>query len=208
MDDATLKNRIGRNIAFYRKNMGLTQAGLAERLNYSDKAVSKWERGDSVPDVLTLMQLSELFGVTVNHLLCDPDASPEEPEEQEEPAEQVQAPRRRADRRMILLLSSLLCWSIALLIFVVMASLHVPYSWAAFVYAIPINAIVLLSILSAWRHFRWNRLLISAIMWGCLASIHVSLYMIFKIHYWRVYLLGLPGQMAIFAWFRMLRGEE
>ena len=66
MDDTRLKKQIGANIGSYRKRMGMTQVGLAERLNYSDKAVSKWERGESVPDVVTLIQLAELFDVTVN----------------------------------------------------------------------------------------------------------------------------------------------
>ena len=58
MDDERVKKQIGANIASYRKRLQMTQAGLAEKLNYSDKAVSKWERGDSVPDVQTLMQLA------------------------------------------------------------------------------------------------------------------------------------------------------
>ena len=53
MDDEKLKKQIGANIAAYRKRIGLTQVGLAEKLNYSDKAVSKWERGESAPDVQT-----------------------------------------------------------------------------------------------------------------------------------------------------------
>ena len=69
MDAEKLKLQIGANIASYRKRSGLTQAGLAEKLNYSDKAVSKWERGESVPDVLTLVQLAEQFEVTVAQLL-------------------------------------------------------------------------------------------------------------------------------------------
>ena len=77
MNGEDLKNQLGTNIAAYRKRMGLTQAGLAEKLNYSDKAVSKWERGESVPDLLTLVQLSELFYVSVDDLLQDPNALPE-----------------------------------------------------------------------------------------------------------------------------------
>ena len=64
MDDEKLKKQIGANIASYRKRHSLTQAGLAEKLNYSDKAVSKWERGESVPDVPTLVQLADLFDIT------------------------------------------------------------------------------------------------------------------------------------------------
>ena len=69
MDSEKLKTQIGSNIAACRKQCGLTQAELAQKLNYSDKAVSKWERGESVPDVMTLAQLAEILGVTLNTLL-------------------------------------------------------------------------------------------------------------------------------------------
>ena len=81
-------------------------------------------------------------------------------------------------------------------------------------YAVPANAIVLLSLLSAWHDFRWNRFLISVIVWGFLAAIHVSVLVIFRYNFWKLYLLGIPGQIAIFLWFRMFRpvkekdGEE
>ena len=64
---------IAENIVTLRKNAGLTQAELAERLNYSDKAISKWERAEAVPDVLVLAQLAELFGVTVDYFLHTQD---------------------------------------------------------------------------------------------------------------------------------------
>ena len=63
MTDERLKVQIGTNISNLRKRQGLTQAGLAEKVNYSDKAVSKWERGESVPDILTLVALAEVLGV-------------------------------------------------------------------------------------------------------------------------------------------------
>ena len=74
MNDEKLKSQLGANIVTYRKRSGLTQAKLAERLNYSDKAVSKWERGESMPDVLTLIQLAELFEITLDPF-CDEDDS-------------------------------------------------------------------------------------------------------------------------------------
>ena len=76
MNDEKLKSQLGSNIAFYRKRNGLTQAKLAEQLNYSDKAVSKWERGESMPDVLTLVQLAELFEIKVDDLIRDPNEIP------------------------------------------------------------------------------------------------------------------------------------
>ena len=77
MNDEKLRRQIGTNIAAYRKRGGWTQAELAEKLNYSDKAVSKWERGESVPDVLTLASLAECLNITVNDLLKDPNELPE-----------------------------------------------------------------------------------------------------------------------------------
>lgn len=210
MDDERLKSVIGANIAAYRKRGSLTQAGLAEKLNYSDKAVSKWERGESVPDVLTLVQLAELFHVSVNDLLVDPDALPEKTGVVQQAMEQVveKTLKRKANKSIILMLCSVLVWFVALLFFVIVSSLRIPYSWLAFFYAIPVNAIVLLSMRSAWHDFRWNRGLISVIMWGCLISIYMSLLILAKLNIWKIFLLGIPGQLAIFLWFRMFSSNR
>ena len=208
MDCEKLKNQIGANIAAYRKRAGMTQAGLAEKLNYSDKAVSKGERGESVPDVLTLAQLAEQFGVTVNDLLEDPNALPEDTGKVQQAMEQVveKTLKRKADKGIILRLSSLLCWFVALFIYVVLSSIDATesWSWLFFVYAIPANAIVLLSLRSAWHDFRWNKALISIIVWGSLLSIYVTLWL-FNLNVWKIFLLGFPGQIAILLWFRMFR---
>lgn len=211
MDDEKLRHQIGANIAAYRKRASMTQAGLAAKINYSDKAVSKWERGESVPDVATLVLLAEHFDITVNDLLCDPNALPEGGDSRLEKAMgkvAEKALKRKADKRIILMLSSLLVWFVALLFYVVLSSLDLPYSWLAFFYAVPADAITMLSLRSAWRDFRWNRGLISAIMWGALVSIHVSLFIFLKTNYWKIYLLGIPGQIAIILWFKMFRSPK
>ena len=207
MEDEQVKARIGANIAYYRKQAGLTQVGLAEKLNYSDKAVSKWERGDSIPDVLTLMQIATLFGVKVDDLLGDVNALPENIGSIERAMNKgsEKALKRTANKNIILALSTTLVWFVALFFFVVISSLDIPGSWVAFVYAVPVNAIVLLSLRSAWRLFSWNRALISVIVWGCLASIFVSLLTFTGACVWKLFLLGIPGQIAIFLWFRMFR---
>ena len=210
MDDEKLKKQIGANIAFYRKREGLTQAGLAEKLNYSDKAVSKWERGESAPDVLTLVQLAELYKVTVNDMLTDLDALPEETGAVQRVMEKAveKTLKRKADKKIILGLSNLLVWFVALLIFVIVSSLDVPKSWIAFFYALPADAIVMLSLLSAWKDYRWNKLLISLLAWGSLLSLYVTGLIFFNLNLWRIFLLGVPGQAAIFLWFRMFHATE
>lgn len=200
MDSEKLKHQIGANIAAYRKRCGMTQAELAERLNYSDKAVSKWERGESMPDVSTLVELSGHFQITVNDLVTDPNELPENPGQLTRAVEK--ALKRKADKRVILWLCSLLTWFVALFIFVVLTSIPVPYGWLSFFYAVPADAIVMLSMRSAWRDFRWNRFYISTIMWGSLLAIFVTLGL-FLGWYWLIFLLGIPGQAAILLWFRM-----
>ena len=207
MNDEKLKAILGSNIASYRKRERLTQAGLAEKLNYSDKAVSKWDRGESMPDVLTVVQIAELFKISVNDLLADPNCLPEEKGavvgRMEKAVEKTL--KRKADKLSMLGLSSLLVWFVALLLFVIISSLGIEKSWLAFFYAVPANAIVLLSLLSAWHDFRWNKTLVSVIVWGSLLSLYMSLLIFLKVNIWKLFLLGIPGQLAVLLWFRLFR---
>lgn len=207
MEEERLKKQIGANIASYRKRMQLTQAGLAEKLNYSDKAVSKWERGESAPDVQTLVQLADLFDVTVNDLLVDPDALPVNPGAVGRVLSGAveRTLKRKADKRVILSLAGLLVAFIALLLFVVLSSLGIPNTWLAFIYAVPACSIVFLSLRSAWKDFRWNQLLVSMIMWGSILSIYLSMLVFLRLNWWKLFLLGIPGQAAIILWSRLYR---
>lgn len=210
MNDETLRQQIGANIASYRKREGWTQAKLAEKLNYSDKAVSKWERGESVPDVLILANLAELFGITVNDLLVDPDALPAQTGAVQQAMGQVveKTLKRKANKNTILQLSSLLVWFVALLIFVILDTVGVPHSYLAFFYAIPADGIVMLSLRSAWHDFRWNRALVSVIAWGSLLSLYMTLLILLQFNAWRIFLLGIPGQASILLWGRLFRPDR
>ena len=207
MDDNKLKSLIGANIAAHRKRCGMTQAGLADKLNYSDKAISKWERGESVPDVITLMQLAEQFEVPVTDLLEDPNQLPADAEGKMQQVVEKHL-KRKANKSIILMLSSLLVWFVALFVYVVVSSFDIANGWIPFFYAIPANAIVLLSLRSAWHDFRWNRAYISAIVWGVLLSFYVTMLVFFNLNLWRVFLLGIPGQAAVLLWCRMFHSSK
>ena len=210
MNDEKLKTQLGANIASYRKRFRMTQAALAEKINYSDKAVSKWERGESIPDLPTIVLLAELFEVTVDDLIVDPDALPETTGKVEKimSAAVEKTLKRKANKRAILGLSSMLVWFVALLAYVLFSSLDLENSWLAFIYAFPINCIVLLTLRSAWRDFRWNQTLVSGIVWGALASIYATLLVLLQLNIWKVFLLGIPGQLAIFFWFRLFHNTK
>lgn len=210
MNDEKLKTQLGANIASYRKRFRMTQAALAEKINYSDKAVSKWERGESIPDLPTIVLLAELFEVTVDDLIVDPDALPENTGKVEKimSAAVEKTLKRKANKRAILGLSSILVWFVALLAYVLFSSLDLENSWLAFIYAFPVNCIVLLTLRSAWRDFRWNQTLVSGIVWGALASVYATLLVLLQLNIWKVFLLGIPGQLAIFFWFRLFHNTK
>ena len=210
MNNDELKSRVGANIARLRRERGMTQAELAERINYSDKAVSKWERAESLPDVLTLLSLAEQLDTDLNTLVgmsANPKTEPvsePEPPIPEKPAKK----HRTADRGVIQQLSSILVWVVALFLYMVLDAFGVKNLWLLFVLAVPANAIVLLSLRSAWKLFGLNRILISVIMWGFLVIIYLLLLVVGKVNVWRILPMGLLGQAAIILWFKMFRSEK
>ena len=214
MNNEELKSRVGSSIARLRRERGLTQAELAERINYSDKAVSKWERAESLPDVLTLISLAEQLGTDMNTLTglsAAPEPTPEPiPEPEPVPVEpEKPAPKRySADRSVIQKLSSILVWVVALFLYMVLDAFGVKHLWLLFVVAVPANAIVLLSLRSAWKLYGLNRILISIIMWGFLLVIYLLLLVTAKVNVWRILPMGLLGQAAILLWFKMFRSVK
>lgn len=187
-----LKKTIAKNISELRRKAGLTQLDLAERLNYSDKAVSKWESGASVPDVGVLLEIANLFGVTVDYLLHD---------EHEIctllPSEEKEKGRRRK-RLVITLLSVALVWFIATAAFVVLLMCGSAWNnWLTFAYAVPISSIVLIVLNSVWGNKRRNYLYISVLTWSLIAAIYLTA---IAQNYWQLFILGVPGQIIICLW--------
>ena len=168
---------------------GMTQIDLAEKLNYSDKAISKWERAESMPDAAVLVQLADLFDVSMDELIRDrkPPA----------PASADKAVRHKLITGMCLLL----VWFIATLVFVVLtltgAAPH--YGWLCFVIAVPVSLIVWLVLNSVWSDRRRNFLIVSLLMWSVLATVYLCL-LPFGYQIWLIFLLGIPGQIIIFLW--------
>ena len=69
VEEAALRRTVSKNIAAYRKAHKDTQMDLAAKLNYSDKSISKWERGESLPDIYILTRIADLYGITVSNLI-------------------------------------------------------------------------------------------------------------------------------------------
>ena len=69
--EENLKKHFAKNLSSYRRQSGMTQLELAERLNYSDKSVSKWERGDGLPDLFVAATIADMLGVSLNDLISE-----------------------------------------------------------------------------------------------------------------------------------------
>ncbi len=192
-----IKSIIAKNITELRVAKGMTQLELAEQLHYSDKAVSKWERGESVPEISTLKAIADLFGVTLDHLVNEHTT-----EEKRDTAPERKY--RFRNRSIVTAMCAVLVWFLALLAFVMLDLLpvEVELHWLAFVYAVPVTLLLWLVFNSVWFNPRTNFLIISALVWSTLASLHVTV-LVFGENIWKVYLLGIPAQLVILLWSRI-----
>ena len=197
MDDATLRNQIGSNIAAYRKQAGLTQAGLAEKLNYSDKSISKWERGDVTTDVFVLMQIADIFGVDVDYLL--------KPHNEIEPAiYNKPAAQATYTTNMITLVTLLGIWTVALFVFVILWICGMVV-WLVFVYAVPVSLVTLLVLNSVWNGGRKNRFIIAALVLSIIGTVYLTF---LSRNLWQLWLLAIPSLLLVSLGARIYRSAQ
>ena len=187
-----LKQTVANNIAQLRKSKGLTQLELAERLNYSDKAVSKWERGEGLPDVLVLSKMAEIFDVTLAELVDGKTKKPLSP-----------ANKKRA---LIAAAASLLVWVVATIVFVVLRLLPEPpdKAWLAFIYAQPATMIVLTVFSVVWKMRLFVFCAVSLLIWTMCLTLFVSIIFVTD-NAWLLFIIGIPLQILNIVWFFLLK---
>ena len=198
-----LKLIVAKNISSLRREREMTQFELAEKLSYSDKAVSKWERGESIPDVVVLKSIADLFSVTVDYLLED-----------EHPKKKNLSHLLKVKMQnhgFITGMAITLVWLLALFAFIIgdyfkawTGHLH----WLSFLYPVPISLVLWLIFNSIWFNPRKNFLIISLLMWSVLITIYISLLVIWNIDLRLFPSLGLPGQAIILMWSKIKRNSK
>ena len=204
-----LKLTIARNISELRRREGLTQQDLAAKLNYTDKAISKWERGESVPDIMVLKQIADMFGVTVDYLLADEHEEPA-PAEEEKPAVDPKKRQSLRTRGFVTGMSVLLVWVAALVLFIIFdtVALDARSHGIVFVGAIPASLVVWLVLNTVWFNRRRNYLIISLLMWAVLALVYVPIALFADRNLWLIFSLGIPGQAIIIMWSRLKQSGD
>lgn len=186
-----LKGIIAKNLSRFRKAAGITQQQLAQQINYSDKAVSKWERGEGIPDVVVLKTLADMYGVTVNDFLV---------EHKEQPLDKSSLKTLIVKRWLVALLSAGLVWLVATVVTVVWLFVDktVPVAKYAYICALPVSLTVLLVFSCLWCKL-WERCVVaSLLMWSLCLLIHIFLNFS---NAWLIYIIGAALQLLIILWY-------
>lgn len=184
-----LRKTIGANLQELRKKKGLSQIELADKFNYSDKAISKWENGDTIPDIEVLNSLCEFYGVTLDYLTHT---------ENKEMFVKEDKNATLINHIIITVMLVLVIWMISIIIFVFGMIENNKTYWIAFVWAVPSSAL-LIALIN--RIFFKNRIVnfvcLSVFVWSLIASIYLQ---IGDYNLWPIFFIGAPIQVALFLW--------
>lgn len=185
MTQEEIKNNFSKNLTKLRKTNGLTQLALAEKLNYSDKAVSKWEVGSVLPDVETMSHIAEFFGVTVNDLIY--------------PAREHRFIRIFwKNHILITLLSVGLAWFVSAILFLILQqTTELPRLWLTFMITLTISFIILVVFSSIWFKKIFTTMYISGLFWSVIINIFLF---VNKGSLWFIFIIGMVGQLLIIFW--------
>lgn len=185
---------IGKKLLYLRKKNKLTQAELAEKLNYSDKAVSKWEKGESLPPVEVFYNISKLYGVSLDYIIGDETIDPQ--------------PIKSSDKKRIYLnithLALVTVWFVALLLFVLFDIITHTSQWMVFAWAVPTSFVVAIVFDCIWHKRKALFWLVSLFIWSLLLCFALQ-FMTFNI--WKILLIGIPVQIAVFICSRMVKKQ-
>lgn len=178
-----VKNNIVKNLVALRKQKKLTQQELGAEINYSDKAISRWENGESLPDIGVLENLCDFYGVEFEYLISEHDTPPTI-------AEKTQTSMKIA----IVSLAAVICFALATIIFVYLQLIKNVNYWKIFIYAIPASLIIAYFYCRKWWKGIASTIIFSLFCWSLIAAIFVYL---LPLNTWALFLLGVPAQCII-----------
>ena len=187
MDLSELKLVTASNIIKLRTGAGMTQAELGALLNYSDKTISKWERGEAIPDAYVLTQMAEIFGVTVDALLSSHDKWEPAPDPNE-------VPERSYSVNMIIAVAVLGVWTLALTAFVALWLAGI-IRWQIFAVALPVSILTYLVLICVFGKKRHLQFVIALFV----LSLFVTAYLLFvHANPWQIFLICVLAEALVF----------
>ena len=184
---------LAKNLVYYRKASGLTQLELAEKFNYSDKSISKWERGEGFPDVFVLKSLADFYGITIDDFYS---------EEHKKIAKQSQ----KRKQIYLRLLSIGVGWLVTVLSFFLLNVLldkSLPFKpWLVFIYGTLLTSIIWL----VWEFIYHNKLLrmfaASSIIWTATLTIYLTFLLVLPdVNLSLIFIVAATLQVLEVIWF-------
>ncbi len=182
-----IKKVIADNINSLRKKNNMTQGELAEKLNYSDNAVSRWERGDATPSIETLQAIGEIFNVPIEYLLKENTVEVIDKDEK----------MQRINKLAVTIISVSVVWFVAIIAYVYGKIFFDTNFWIFFCYAVPLSCIVMLPFHSYWGGNVYRFVIITIMQWSILACIFLQF---IEYHIWLVFIIGIPIQVVLCTW--------
>ncbi len=184
-----IKEIIAKNLVELRKKHKLTQGALAEKLNYSDKAISRWERAETLPDIEVLCQICDLYGVKFEYLLQN-----EQPEDSKNPYIKVQD---TASKISISLIAMCTVWIIASVVFAVSNIYFNDNHWTIFIWALPATCFVAWVCNSMWGNKVLKIIIASIADWTLILALFLESLVEIDLNLWFLFIIGVPVQMII-----------
>ena len=187
-----LNKIISQNLIALRTKSGLTQLQVAEKINYSDKSISKWERGDAIPDIPVMLQLAELYGVSLDDMVKKHEKQEIKPK----------AKKLKLNQQILIsIIAFSFVWFLATIGFAVVYGFFELYSQAylSFIVAIPVSFLVLLILSFFWYPYFVSSIFCSIFLWTTILAITQC---ISAVNMWLLYIIVIPLQLiVIFGFF-------
>ena len=192
MDYDEIRTNVSKNLIILRKRAGMTQVEFGEKFSFSDKTISKWESGLSIPDVATLQLIAMEFNTTIDALIKS-DGIEDQTETQNNKAFNYNT----FQKCCILLLLLAFVWSIAGLGYVFIYEVFKKLLWPIFLWAIPISSMIISKFNSSTiKSFVVKVASYSITNWGILIASYYS-FLMYNISFTPIFFLGIPIQLLI-----------
>lgn len=196
-----LRDIIAANLIYLRKKNNFTQQELASKINYSDNAISRWERGEVIPTIETLEILAAFYGINVQDLLDTQFVSSHDKPQSGLVLKRV----------FIVLFSISIVWFIALISYIYIDMFKESFggnannAWLLFIAALPVSTLV-----GVFYNRMWGTKLLDLISWSLFAwTLLTTIYLYFLVvtsqYFWLIFILGVPAQVALILWYFIRR---
>ncbi len=181
-----IKEIIAANLVALRKSRRYTQQELAERLNYSDKAVSRWEHAETLPDIETLCKICEIYGVKFEYLL-----QKEQPKKNNPYIIKDDTPKKV----LVMLIAVCSVWVAAIVAYISMNVILERNEWPLFIWALPLSSMVCQACNKYFFGNNMSKYIYSSFtLWTLILSVYLQL---LTYNIWLLFIVGIPIQIII-----------